>query len=399
MLVRDRFEQMKTVFNRAVVLLILGTPLGGCIDFAADDGASSDSEGCVDDCPVGRHGLSGEVMLFANGRMTSAEGLYQTNIPLGDGDGYLGSAIYLYDPDASCDDGGTACRMVELGKLELDESLGELSLGDGSLKKLGIRDIAWSPTQGLWAVTYDVLNDEWAIAEIHVHDWHATGQRLRVDRYTILPGEPQDAGTDPCYWQESVSGLGFFGDELLLGVRGLGGTGIDNDGLIFRVDLEVIREQGWCAYEQDISHDPHYYACDVLCEPWANFGPALGVAGDLEVTAGGQQVLALARAEDEHIMPLDRQMIYAMAPPATLTTTPEATGLFVEGIEPGLDIDGLARIDGQLLGIDVAAKLWSFEEDAGAVVVLDDLAGRFEDPEASLRIRGATMVTIAPADG
>ncbi|MBC8074102.1 MAG: hypothetical protein IAG13_37630 [Deltaproteobacteria bacterium] len=391
---------MKTVFNWPAGLAVLSLSLAGCIDFAADDGGSSETDGaCEDGCPTGRHGLSGELMLFANGRATSAEGQYQTNIPLAQGGTYLGSAIYLYDPDAVCDDGGTACRMVELGKLALDESMGELSVGDGSLKKFVIRDIAWSPTQGLWAVTYDVLNDEWAIAEITVPDWHATGQRLGIERYTILPGDPQAAGTDPCYWQENVSGLAFFGDELLLGVRGLGGTGIRNDGLVFRVDLDVIREQGWCEYENDISRDPHYYACDVLCEPWADFGPALGVAGDLEVAPDRTQLLALARAEDEHIMPLDRQAIYTVAPPAGEPTTPLATGLYVEGIAPGLDIEGLARVDGVLFGIDVAATLWRFDEGEGAVSVLEDLASHFEEPELSVRIRGATTVTVPPGDG
>lgn len=398
---------MKTVFIRAVSVAVLGGSLAGCLDFETDEGGADEGVvACPDGCPKARHGLSGEVMLFVNGKPSSAEGLYQTNIPLTDDGEYLGSAIHLYDPDATCEDGTTDCRLVELGKLRFDEELGELSVGDGSLKKLSLKELAWSETLGLYGVSYDVANDEWGILRMEVADWSRTEQQIAVERWTIRPcagegctGDPQSAGTDPCYWQEAVSGLGFLGDELLLGVRGMGGVGIPNNGMIYRVALDVL-DQGLCEYANDITHDPHYYACDLLCSPWSDFGPALGVSGDLEASQDGAYELAMVRAENDTIMPLDRQEVFRVDPPPSGgLSVAEPTGLYAEGVDPGFDIEGLARIDGVLYGIDVWAKVWRLDEAGHAVSVHEDLGSRFTEPDRSLRVRGATKVVIDPADG
>ncbi len=389
---------MKTVFKIVGPLTLAA--IGGCIDFPIPPGPGS-SDALERDCPGCTHALSGELMVFVNGRLTSADALFQSNVPLGGeaSGAYYASSVYLYDPDLDCDDGTTDCRLVQLGNARLDGLLGELSLRDGSLKKMSLRELAWSPTQGLWATTYDVANDEWGIAEIGVPDWHLQQQDLSVARYAIRPGDPQEPDTDPCYWQEVVSGLGFLGDELLLGVRGMGGVGIRNDGQIFRIALDVLRDAGWCEYEDDISHDPHYYACGVVCEPWANFGPALGVAGDLEQAVGGDAMLSVTRAEVVDRMPLDRQELFRAAPPQDQPTLPVATGVYLEGVTPGLDVEGLARVDGVLYGIDVAARLWRFDEDDGSVILHEDLAPHFDNPGQSLRIRGATRVVIEAEGG
>lgn len=397
---------MKTVFSSATGLVCLGS-LGGCIDFPGSGDAGEAVMACPDDgCPGERHGLSGELMLFVNARPSSAEGLYQTNIPLTDEGEYLGSAIYLYDPDATCDDGTTACRVVELGKLRFDAELGEVSVGDRSLKKLELRELAWSSKLGLFGVSYDVVNDEWGVMKLDVPDWQRGEQQIAVERWTIPPcagegctGDPKSADTDPCYWQEGVSGLGFLGDELLLGVRGMGGVGTPNNGMIFRVALDVL-DRGWCVYPNDISHDPHYYACDRLCSPWADFGPALGVSGDLESSADGAYELAMVRAESDAIMPLDRQELFRVDPPGQCgVSVGESTGLYAEPIDPGFDIEGLARIDGVLYGIDVWAKVWRLDESGRAVSLHEDLSSHFEEPSLSLRVKGATQVVIDPADG
>jgi hypothetical protein len=388
---------VKTVFK-----FVAMTALTGCLDLDAPplvgDSETADGAGeagCTSECP--RHGLSGDVLVFVNGRFTSADAQYQSNTPQSVDGEYVGSAIHLYDPDAVCDDGGTACRLALLGHADLDAALGDVSVGDGSLKKFGLRELAWSEAHGLWAITYDVANDEWGIAELHVPDWHATDQAIGVDRYAIMPGDPQSPGTDPCYWQEVVSGLGFVGDELLLGVRGLGGVGIDNDGWVFSIDYPMLRDEGWCLYPSDPSQDPQYYACAQVCRPWADFGPALGVAGDITDDASGVAALAMVRAEDDSLMPLDRQEVFRAMPPVGGTPgVPMATGLFAQPVPPGLDLEGLARVDGVLYGIDVAAQVWRLDETSGEVEVYESLAVRFDDGEQALRIRGATTVRIEP---
>ena len=332
---------MKTVFIGPAGLALA---LGGCIDLQAPPG-SDDPPAVVSPCErCDARDLEGEVMLFVNGRLSSEAALYQANIPLEANGTYLGAAFFLYDPDAECEDGTTDCRLAHLGNLRLDEGLGSDSVDDDSLKKFSIRDIAWSPTHGLWGVSFDVLNDEWGIVRIDVPDWHAIGQELPLVRWNMRPGDAGAEGTDGCYWQESVSGLGFFGDELLLGVHGVGGVGIPNDGVVFEVDLDVVRDDAWCIYPDDPSKDPHYYACDVLCRPYATFGPQLGIAGDLEVVIAGDAALGIVRAENPEIMPLDRAELYRIDGPGG--AEPSALGFAVGGIATGQDIDGLARIDG-----------------------------------------------------
>ncbi len=386
---------VKSVFNGPAGLAVA---LGGCIDLPPPSGTGGSSvvESPCEACDA--RDLEGEVMLFVNGRLSSEAAVFQANIPLADEGTYLGAAVYLYDPDAACDDGTTDCRLAHLGNLRLDESLGAESVDDDSLKKFSIRDIAWSPTHGLWGVSFDVLNDEWGIVRIDVPDWHAIGQELPLLRWNIRPGEPGEG--DGCYWQESVSGLGFFGDELLLGVRGMGGVGITNEGVVFRVDLDVVGGDEWCVYPDDPSQDPHYYACDVLCRPYASFGPQLGIAGDLEVVSGGDAALGIVRAENEDIMPLDRAELFRIdAPDGDEPSAPSGLGFAVEGIETGKDIDGLARIDGVLFGIDVQGRVWRLDEAEHTATMHEDLGAHFDTPSQSLRIRGATRVVVeAPPD-
>lgn len=409
---------MKRAFNIIGVATAAGLVMSACIDLeplpAEDDtgggssGSGSDGgpgpmsdgvddtadSGCAGDC-VPSHGLSGELMLFINGRLSNADALYQSNLPLAEEGTFMGPSLWLYDPARECDDGGNACRLAELGHLRLDEQLGAISVEDGSLAKLTLRDLAWSPELGLWGVSFDVQNDEWGIARLDVPSWTAAEQDIGVERFAILPGDPQSPSTDPCYWQEGVSGLEFLGDALFLGVRGMGGSGIPTNGAVFEVDLAVI-DQGYCVYESDVSQDPHYYACDVLCRPWAQFPSQLGIAGDLAPTADAAALLGVVRAENDAIMPLDRQDLYRMVPPAAGETVsePVAEGISALGIAPGLDIEGLARVGGVLYGIDVLGRIYAFDEAERSVDQVDDLSGLFPDFEQSLRVRGATKVVV-----
>jgi hypothetical protein len=218
---------------------------------------------------------------------------------------------------------------------------------------------------------------------------------IGVERFAILPGDAASPSTDPCYWQEGVSGLEFLGEELFLGVRGVGGSGIPSNGAVFRVARGVL-EQGHCVYANDVSQDPEYYACDVLCQPWAQFPAQLGIAGDLAPDADEAALLGVVRAENGEIMPLDRQELFRMVAPAEgePPSVPVSEGIYATGIVPGIDVDGLARIDGQLYGIDVLGKVYVFDEARQAVTEHDDLSALVPDFELALRVRGATRVVV-----
>jgi hypothetical protein len=404
---------MKRAFIIIGVAAVAGLVMSACIDLeplpegpgsssgdgdagpGSTDGADETAEsGCAGDCPA-PHDLSGELLLFVNGRLSNADALYQSNVPLPEAGTFLGPSLYLYDPARACDDGGNACRLVELGHLRLDERLGQVSVEDGSLAKFTLRELAWSPTAGLWAVSYDVQNDEWGIARLDVPSFAEADQEIGVERFAIVPGDAASPSTDPCYWQEGVSGLEFLGDELYLGVRGMGGSGIPTNGAVFRVASSVL-EQGHCVYDNDVSQDPAYYACDVLCQPWAQFPAQLGIAGDLAPDADEAALLGVVRSENAALMPLDRQELYRMVAPADgeLVSAPVSTGIFATGIAPGIDIEGLVRIGGLLYGIDVLGAVYVFDEARQAVSEHDDLSALFPDFELALRVRGATRVVV-----
>lgn len=362
-------------------------------DPESDDGESG-TDGC-DECSTG-HGFSGELMLFANARLSDAASSFQSHLPLDEEGTFIGNSLYLYDPTRTCEGGGNECRMVELGYMRLDEQLGPISVDDGSLRKFVVRDIAWHPDHGLWAATFDGLNDEWSISRLDVPDWTLADNSIGVDRWVIPPGAAESPSTDPCYWFESVSGLGFAAGELLIGVRGAGSKGLLTDGSLLRLDLDVL-EQGHCVEPSDVSQDPLYYACDVLCEPWCSFGPKVGVAGDIIERLEGEGASAWLRSEDELIMPLGRNELSSCdvpAPDDVSTAVPD--DVFDDAVVRGDEIDGLARIGGVLYGISVLGKVYRIDEVERTVEQIDDLIGLF--PEQGLRVRGATEVIVPAAE-
>lgn len=402
---------MKRAFNIICLAAVAGLVMTACLDLEAPP-LSGGSEGASDDgsvtsdgadgtagegCEAGgcTHALSGELMLFVNGRLSNADALHQSNLPLSDAGTFIGPSLYLYDPTRECDDGGNACRVAELGHLRLDERLGSSSVQDGSLAKFTLRELAWSPEAGLWGVSFDVQNDEWGLARLDVRSFAEVDAEIEVERFALVPGDAASPSTDPCYWQEGVSGLEFLGDALYLGVRGVGGSGIASNGAVYRVALDVL-DQGHCVYPNDVSQDPAYYACDVLCAPWAQFPPQLGIAGDLAPNAEATALLGVVRAENAAIMALDRQELYRMADPADgeSVSEPEPAGLYATGIAPGIDIEGLVRLDGTLYGIDVLGRVYVFDEARQSVTQHDDLSGLFPDFELALRVRGATRVVV-----
>lgn len=351
----------------------------------------TDDTGCGADCES-THDLSGELILFVNARLSDASSAFQSHLPLGKDGTYIGNALYLYDPTRECEDGSNECRVVELGHLRLDESLGSISVADNSLRKFVIRDLAWHADQGLWAATFDALNDEWSISRLTVGDWTRTDNLIAVERWVIPPGPAESPSTDPCYWFEAVSGLGFAGDELLLGVRGAGSKGLVTDGSLLSVDLSVF-DEGHCVHPSDVSQDPLYYACDVVCEQWCSFGNKIGVAGDVLGDREGLGASAWLRSEDASVMPLGHnEMSTCIAPAPGKVAEGQANNIGLDDVVRGDEIDGLARVGDTLYGLSVLGKVYVIDEVARTVTEVDDLASLF--PEQGLRLRGATEVVL-----
>jgi hypothetical protein len=376
----------------AVALAWLGA---ACVDLElppVGDGEGPDDVGCEEPDCTPTHELSGELILFVNSRLSDESASFQSHLPLATPGTYLGNALYLYDPKRECDDGGNACRVASIGNLLLDERLGAISVTDNSLRKFVVVDLAWHQERGLWAATFDTFNDEWSISALHVEDWTRTNNRIAVDRWVVQPGPAESPSTDPCYWFEHVSGLGFAGDELLLGVRGLGSKGLINDGSLFRIDTEVFA-QGHCVAPSDVTQDPHYYACAPVCEQWCSFGARVGVAGDVIEDRDGVGASAWLRSEDANVMPLGRtELSTCVAPEPGDVAAAEPDNVFLDDTVRGDEIEGLARVGGTLYGLSVLGKVYEIDETTRVVTQIDDLSGLF--PTQGLRLRGATEVVI-----
>jgi len=391
---------MKATFicELSVGLLVCALGLLGtaCVDLdlPSTDGGSAGEVGGEDEGEDPIHELSGELILFVNARLSDDASAFQSHLPLAEAGTFLGNALYLYDPTRECEDGGNACRLAQVGNLLLDHRLGQLSVTDNSLRKFVVRDLAWDPDQGLWAVTFDPLNDEWSISTLAVQAWERTDNLIAVDRWVVRPGAAESPSTDPCYWFEAVSGLGFAEGELLLGVRGAGSKGLISDGSLFRVDTSVF-EQGHCIHPSDVTLDPDYYACDVVCEQWCSFGSRIGVAGDIVEAREGGGASAWLRSEDEGVMPLARNELStcAMPEPGELAVA-EPNNVFIDNTVRGDEIEGLARIGDKLYGLSVLGKVYEIDEVARIVTQIDDLSGLF--PTQGLRVRGATDVVVPP---
>jgi hypothetical protein len=340
--------------------------------------------------------LRGELMLFVNTKLTGADANFTSNYPLDNEGRYVGNALYVYDPVKTCDDGGNGCRLAKLGNLWLDDTMGPLSLDDQSLQRFSVRDLAWHPERGLWGLSYDPLNDEWGLTALKVPDWRRSDNRVEVVRYAFRYGKVDDPATDACYWRQSMTALGFVGDELWAGSAGKPGNGLDARGAVFNIDAEFVRAPAHCVLDSDVTQDPEYYACAPICSVWTSFDEKLGVAGDLAESKDGG-LLALVRGEDESVLPSGQNALFQVAVDAP-ELPPTAYGPYIADISAGLDVDGLARVGGVLYGINTAGTVFRIDEAVGEgtwkVSVHDDLAPLFTASELSVRIRGATRVVI-----
>jgi hypothetical protein len=333
-----------------VILLALGACITLTVDPLPPATGVDDCAGCVE------RALSGEVIALVNGKLTAAETTYTANAVMEDGT-VLGASVFLHDPATS-----------ELGKLgNLD--LGADDLGDGALERLAVRDLAWDPDAGLWALGIDAVNDEWLLLRVEVPDWSARNQLLPATSYAFRT-------TDPIYWEESVVALAFVGGELVLGTQGdAGGAG----GRLYRSALPT----GW-SVDPAWPDDPEYYADAVLTEVWTTFPDGLGLAGDIADT-DGEPPLATIRAERSSAGALDENWLWTLGDP------PAAAGTAFDVVR-NQDVEGLAVIDGVPWGVDTEAVTW--RADGSRATPGYDLSAAFTDPDDGIRLRGAARVVL-----
>lgn len=390
---------MKVIFNIAPCALALLA--ASCVKLEVDpksfagEGLPPEIENCPD-CALEEQPLRGELIAFVNARLSDRVANYTVNYPIGpdDCDGqefscFVGPAIYLYDPTLECDD-APACRVARLGHLWLDARLGEVSVGDQSLKRFTLRDIAWHPGFGFWGISYDSLNDEWGLAAFDVADWTRADNHIGVDRYTIRAGPIDDPATDPCYWRFNMSALGFVGNRLYAGSAGA-------EGALYEIDPDFLLKPGYSPHPNDSSQDPTYYADRALCSIVTQFADSRGVAGDItRARDDDDAALAMVDAQlDDSELDLGRNALYSLSGGAMLDTGP-----FFDALESGQKIDSLARVDGVLYGLDTRGAVYVIDEPTEpggsdwSIRQHDDLAPLFEEPEYSLLLRGAATVRV-----
>ncbi len=390
---------MKVIIKMAVGGLFAAA--GGCVGYGEQGVDEFEGDGLPEAVALcerclPEQSLRGELMLFVNTKLTGADANFTSNYPLDDEGRYVGNALYVYDPAKQCDDGGNGCRLAKLGNLWLDDRMGPLSLDDQSLQRFSVRDLAWHPERGLWGLSYDPLNDEWGLTALTVPDWKRSDNRVGVERYAFRYGKVDDPTTDACYWRQSMTALGFVGDELWAGSAGKPGNGLDARGAVFNIDGAFVRAPSHCVLDSDVTQDPEYYACTPICSLWTGFDEKLGVAGDVEAGQAGE-LLALVRGEDESVLPTGQNALFAVAVDAP-GQPPSAAGPYIADIMAGLDVDGLARVGGVLYGINTAGTVFRIDEAVGEgtwkVSVHDDLAPLFTAADLSVRLRGATRVVV-----
>lgn len=391
---------MKTIIS--IVLAGAAVAGAGCVGFEEMQPDTFMGEGLppevdlCESCPEDQP-LRGELALIVNTKPTDPDSNYTANFPLDAKGRYVGNGLYLYDPARTCDGADGPC-LTRLGNLWLDDKMGPISMSDQSLLRFTVRDLAWHPDHGLWGLSYDPLNDEWGLMTLGVPDWTRADNRVESVRYAFRYGDVNDPETDACYWRQSMTALEFVGDALYAGSAGKPGNGLDARGAVFRLDPEFIAAPKHCVLPTDISQDPMYYACTPVCRVHALFEEKLGVSGDLAEGPDGD-LLALVRGEMSDTYPEGRHELLRV-PTTGEDPEPAAYGPFIADIMAGLEIEGLARVAGTLYAFGIGGTVYKIVEPTPEApstwrfAVHDELGPLFSDPDRSLRIRGATAVTV-----
>jgi hypothetical protein len=134
----------------------------------------------------------------------------------------------------------------------------------------------------------------------------------------------------------------------------------------------------------------------VVCEQTCSFGSKIGVAGDLIEHHAGLGASAWLRSEDDTVMSLSRNEMQtcSMPEPGEISSA-ESDNIFIEDVERGDEIDGLARMGDKLYGLSVLGKVYEIDEVSRTITQIDDLGDLF--PEQGLRLRGATTIVLPPS--
>jgi len=403
---RPKKAEVKVILK--ITVRMLGAfVVAGCTNLAIEDEAFTDRYGLPDEvdnctsCGEPASPPTGEYMVFVNAKLSDVTANYTSNFPIAaeqcegqDFRCYIGPSLYLYDPTRTCEGAGTACRVTRVGNLWLDGRMGEISVSDQSLKRFTLRDLAWHPSYGLWALSFDSLNDEWGIAFVDVPTWGRTDNRIGIDRYAFRPGPISDATTDDCYWRANLTALGFVGDQLYAASSG-------RDGEVYALDTPFLGDPRHSVHPSDNSGDPNYYADRRLCSTAVAFSSPVGVAGDVEEGASGDSIAVLEAVDaGDPELPLGRNALYTFDPvaPGSMADA-RPYGPMLDNLEAGRQIEGLAHIDGKLYGIGARGVVYQISEPtepggSWSFQPYDDLGPHFDDPELGLLIRGATRMVL-----
>jgi hypothetical protein len=142
-----------------------------------------------------------------------------------------------------------------------------------------------------------------------------------------------------------------------------------------------------------------YYACSKICSVWTTFDEKARVAGDMVVGPRRGMLALMARRGPGGAADRAERALRGPSrwPGGRSAGRPMARTSRTAG---GLDVEGLARVKGELYGINTAGTVFRIVEpppgESGGwkVEVHDELGPLFTAPDLSVRIRGATRVVI-----
>jgi hypothetical protein len=341
--------------------------LAGCVTLELPPGSGAPAAATVEDCAgcAKLNDLQGEVILFANGKLSDASTGYTTNLETPQGH-YLSGSLFLYQPSRK----GT---LVKLGNVDFGP---DPESRDG-YRYIGYRNLAFDADAGLWALTIESLNDEWRLTRIEVPTWDGHDQILGQTTYALRL-------TDPAYWENELVGMGFVDQKLVLGGRGTASAEAPG-GVLYAAAVPT-------AYgpEPRYPDDSTYYANQDLTTLCTRFPSQLGVAGDLAPGADGW-VYAMARSEHSNGGSLAANFLYRFQ--GACPTEVEAVG-FECPVVRNDDFTGLAWVEGTLYAVNTGAEVYRLDLAAKTCELHEALAPLFSDPAKGVRVRGAASVAL-----
>jgi hypothetical protein len=304
------------------------------------------------------------VILFVNGKLTSADSGYTTNMQSEEGR-YIGSSLFLYDPSRKG-------HLVKLGNLDF----GEDPKAENGLDVIQVRDVAFDDAGGLWSIVYEGWNDEWRLGRIEVEDYSAHNALIPIETYAFRTA-------DPIYNEDDIVGMGFDASgDLYLGCRGTPSAATPG-GSIYRSALPTGH-----AADPMYPDDPFFYASENVATLVTNLPEQMSVAGDLVPAKEGDGMLLSARAEHRNAGELGSNFFFQLDGNAATQTD------VVHDTVRTVDLQGLGIVNGVYYAIDVQARVFEVDFETKNLKLHDELKELFTDPALGVRVRGATTVKI-----